>query len=186
MLFTPLHAAVELFFCNKARSLSCIFELPLSAVFNSCFNKKGYYKYKKIFNPLMLRDTSVHQTTFAPKLPQLSIHTKTQVEINSGVIGLNFGLWHDMLHSIWCMTPPPFLCQNFWDLAGIAPAGDCSGDLCLRRHLGISCMPPTAWNSPCSNRPPANYGFPRSMSSWNHHRISQWYEMFSFAPSSLV
>lgn len=53
----------------------------------------------------MLRDTSVHQTTFAPKLPQLSIHTKTQVEINSGVIGLNFGLWHDMLHSIWCMTP---------------------------------------------------------------------------------
>lgn len=85
--------------------------------------------------------------------------------------------------ALWPLSP---LCQNFWDIAGIAPAGDCSGDLCLRGHLGISCMPPTASNSPCSNRPPANYGFPRSLSSWNHYRIGQRYEMFSFAPSSLV
>lgn len=80
----------------------------------------------------------------------------------------------------------PLLSVRALGVAAVAPAGYFHADLWLGGYLGISCMPPTAPHSPCSNRPPANYGFPRSQSSRNHYRISPEYEMFSFAPSTVV
>lgn len=76
----------------------------------------------------------------------------------------------------------PSICQASLGITAAAPAGDSHADLQLSGHLGISCMPPTAPDSSCSNRPLANYGFPRSPSSRNHYEISHWNEMFSFAP----
>ena len=80
----------------------------------------------------------------------------------------------------------PLLSVRALGVAAVAPAGYFDAALWLGGYLGISCMPPTAPHSPCSNRPPANHGFPRSQSSRNHYRISPGYEMFSFAPSTVV
>lgn len=85
-------------------------------------------------------------TTYFPS--ELQVYVLTQAN--------KFALWP---------VSTPVICQSSWGIAALAPAEDSHADLCLWGHLGISCMPPTTPHSPRSNRPPANYGFPRSLSS---------------------